>query len=122
MVHWHSFIFTYKLKGVMVVHYKQIVRRFNALRTKKRYKEKRIRRAFLTEAFNDGELDLYKPIPFTYKTFTDKPMRSYANIHDEQEADSTHIKFPDMIVESPIYQKPVKFNWFEKFLLWIKKW
>ena len=88
----------------MVEHYKQLTRRFNSLRTKKRYREKRERRAYLTEAYNDGELHLYKP---EYVTPIDK-------MHEQA------IKFPDMIVEAPIYQKPVRLNWFEKFLLWIK--
>ena len=89
----------------MLVHYKQIVRRFNALRTKKRYKEKRIRRAFLTEAFIDGEIELYKPAHVPYKIYTDKTIPVDMNIAD-----------PVCIEE-----QPVKFNWFEKFLLWIKE-
>ena len=28
----------------------------------------------------------------------------------------------EIVIHSPRYSPPVKFNWFEKFLLWIKKW
>ena len=110
----------------MVVHYKQLARRFNTLRTKKRYKEKRIRRAFLTEAFNDGELAMYKPThkPLgIYSIYTDKwkpeEIKKYsdaAKIGGQVLADAVD----KALVEK--YSKPVKFNWFEKFLLWIKKW
>ena len=98
----------------MLVHYKQLARRFNALRTKKRYKEKRIRRAYLTEAFNDGELALYKPAYSPYKVFTDKKIIGHTVIMPND-------PIKEVTIHSPRYSLPVKFNWFEKFLLWIKK-
>ena len=114
----------------MIVHYKQIVRRFNALRTKKRYKEKRIRRAYLTEAFNDGELDLYKPTHKPYRIYTDKWIEPERIKIDEAIKETQEmIRFTgwwDKLkfrIKARFYlDKPVKFNWFEKFLLWIKKW
>ena len=45
----------------MLNHYKQLARQFNSLKTKRRYREKRERRGYLTEAYLDGELELYKP-------------------------------------------------------------
>ena len=99
----------------MVAHYKQIVRRFNALRTKKRYKEKRIRRAYLTEAFNDGELAMYKPTHKPYRIFTDKVTLTNVEIPFWTEGN-----LPKEEIEK-YTNKPVKFNWFEKFILWIKK-
>ena len=90
-----------------VVHYKQIVRRFNALRNKKRYKEKRIRRAYLTEAFFDNEIELYKPAHVPYKIYTDKTIPVDMNIAN-----------PVCIEED---YKRVRLNWFEKFVLWIRK-
>ena len=96
----------------MVVHHKQIVRRFNALRTKKRYKEKRIRRAFLTEAFIDGEIELYKPAHVPYKIYADKKIIDYT-------VTMPNDPIKEVTIHSPRYSLPVKFNWFEKFLLWI---
>ena len=87
----------------MLVHYKQIVRRFNALRTKKRYKEKRIRRAFLTEAYLNHipwQIDVEPEITLKIPFWTE------GNLPKEEIEKYT--------------TKPVKFNWFEKFLFWIK--
>jgi len=84
-----------------IVYYKQIARRLNSLKTKRRYKEKRERRAYLTEAFIDGELALYKPVHIPYKIFTDK--------------------LPKTKIETPVIEKPVHLTWFDKFILWIRK-
>ena len=95
----------------MLVHYKQIQRKRNRERETERYKRKREERAYLTEAFNDGELALYKPEHKPYRIFTDKLPDVWIDDQDEKNWDKIGI-----------HSKPVKFNWFEKFLLWIKKW
>ena len=103
----------------MVVHHKQIQRKRNRERETERYKRKREKRAYLTEAFNDGELDLYKP--------TQQPRYN----HNEAVKTAEQLYYPieyglgepkEITIHSPRYSPPVKFNWFEKFLLWIKKW
>ena len=105
----------------MLVHYKQIVRRFNALRTKKRYKEKRIRRAFLTEAFIDGEIELYKPAHVPYKIYTDRPTARETMALSEEVLKKDWKTPEEDRAWKYLNEKPVKFNWFEKFLLWIKE-
>ena len=103
----------------MVVHHKQTQRKRNRERETERYKRKREKRAYLTEAFNDGELALYKPTPFTYKT-------RYGNNVDLEFSESggvvTILNTNKYSLPEEEVNKPVKFNWFEKFLLWIKKW
>ena len=98
----------------MVVHYKQIQRKRNRERETERYKRKREKRAYLTEAFNNGELDLYKPEHT--KSPTEEIIKGYVDNRAESIITSREIS----VLGS--FFKPVKFNWFEKFLLWIKKW
>lgn len=87
-------------------YYQKIARQFNSLKTKRRYGEKRERRAYLTEAYLDGELVLYKPKHIPYRIFTDKIKK---------------VMHTEPIVEIKKIEEPVKFNWFEKFILWIKR-
>ena len=104
----------------MVEHHKQIQRKRNRERETERYKRKREKRAYLTEAFNDGELDLYKPEHKPYSIVTDRPQSRLGKHHPIWVAP----EFGGDIFckEEKTIQQPVKFNWFEKFLLWIKKW
>ena len=84
----------------MVVHHKQIQRKRNRERETERYKRKREKRAYLTEAYLNH-------IPW--------------QIDVEQEVE-IELAGLNKAVVIPKEVKPVKFNWFEKFLLWIKKW
>jgi hypothetical protein len=52
-------------------HYQQLLKQFNTRKQKPRYKAKRERRNYLTEAFIDGELALYKPAHVPYKVYND---------------------------------------------------
>ena len=99
----------------MLVHYKQIQRKRNRERETERYKRKREERAYLTEAFNDGELALYKPEHKPYRIFTDK-----VTLNNFEIPFWTEGNLPKEEIEK-YTNKPVKFNWFEKFLLWIKE-
>ena len=114
----------------MVVHYKQIQRKRNRERETERYKRKREKRAYLTEAFNDGELDLYKPEhtesrlgkhhPLWVKPSTITPTEEIIKGYADNRAESIMTSREISVLGS--FFKPVKFNWIEKFLLWIKKW
>jgi hypothetical protein len=106
-----------------IVYYKQIARQLNSLKTKRRYTEKRERRAYLTEAYQDGELALYKPVHKPYRIFTDK---IYDFKHkDYPELEMEFSESDDTVTVSSIHkekvEKPVKLTWFDKFILWIRK-
>jgi len=97
----------------MVVRFKQLTRQFNSLKTKRRYKEKRERRGYLTEAYLDGELALYKPAYAPYKVFTDKVKWTKPEpIKTEEQS----LPFVNIISENPI-----KLSWFDKLLLFIRR-
>ena len=75
----------------MVVHYKQIQRKRNRLQETERYKRKRAKR--MNRVI---EPEITVEIPFwTEGNLPKEEIEKYTT-------------------------KPVKFNWFEKFLLWIK--
>ena len=78
----------------MLVHYKQIQRKRNRERETERYKRKRAKRMDRVEEKYEFSL------PEVW--IDDQDEKNWAKIG--------------------IRSKPVKFNWFEKFLLWIKKW
>ena len=108
----------------MLEHHKQLTRRFNSLKTKKRYREKRERRVYLAEAYNDGELALYKPTHVPYRIFTDKVQKKMVMRNGMAISETAAADLDKLLAEAtpaPIYQKPVKFSWFEKFLLWVRK-
>ena len=76
----------------MVVHYKQIQRKRNRERETERYKRKRVKR--MNRVI---EPEITVEIPFwTEGNLPKEEIEKYTT-------------------------KPVKFNWFEKFILWIKK-
>jgi len=76
----------------MVVHYKQIIRKRNRERETERYKRKRAKR--MNRVI---EPEITVEIPFwTEGNLPKEEIEKYTT-------------------------KPVKFNWFEKFILWIKK-
>ena len=76
----------------MVVHYKQIIRKRNRERETERYKRKRAKRM---NRIIEPEITV--EIPFwTEGNLPKEEIEKYTT-------------------------KPVKFNWFEKFILWIKK-
>ena len=88
----------------MVVHYKQIIRKRNRERETERYKRKREKRAYLTEAYLNHipwQIDVEPEITLKIPFWTEGNL-----LKEEIEKYTT---------------KPVKFNWFEKFILWIKK-
>jgi hypothetical protein len=92
----------------MVNYYQSLVKKFNTRKQKPRYKAKRERRFFLTEAYIDGELALYKPAYIPYRVFTDKVKW----VKPEK---------IEPIIEAPIIEKPVKLTWFDKLIMWIRK-
>ena len=76
----------------MVVHYKQIIRKRNREQETERYKRKRAKR--MNRVI---EPEITVEIPFwTEGNLPKEEIEKYTT-------------------------KPVKFNWFEKFLLWIKR-
>jgi hypothetical protein len=100
----------------MVVRFKQIARRLNLLKRTKRYAEKRKRRAFLTEAYLDGELALYKPAYSPYKVYTNKVKwvkPEPADVLNENKDWDEAVKI--------LNEEPAKLTWFDKFILWIRK-
>ena len=110
----------------MVTRFKQITRRLNSLKTKKRYREKRERRAFLTEAFNDGELALYKPAHTNYWEYLKGKLKEwdkkkYDKIRIEKEIDERKKKYEVQTFINPNVSF-VKLTWFEKLILWIRNW
>ena len=105
----------------MVVHYKQIVRRFNTLRTKKRYKEKRIRRAYLTEAFLDGELHLYKPQYVTPIDMMHEQQITPKEIEVKNLDDDMLKVLNDMDGIVGKKERTTKLSWFDKLLLSIRR-
>lgn len=100
----------------MLNHYQQLLKQFNTRKQKPRYKAKRERRNYLTEAFIDGELALYKPAHVPYRIFTDKIKEWKGN-----EVIMPKDYPAEVVIHSPIYSPPAHLNWFEKLLLWIRK-
>ena len=76
----------------MVVHHKQTIRKRNRERETERYKRKRAKRMDRVEEKYEFSLP-----------------EVWIDDQDEKNWDKIGI-----------HSKPVKFNWFEKFLLWIK--
>ena len=91
----------------MVVHHKQIQRKRNRERETGRYKRKREKRAYLTEAYLNH-------IPWQIAGET--------MILSEEVLKKDWLTPEEDKAWEYLDEKPVKFNWFEKFLLWIKKW
>ena len=85
----------------MVVHHKQIQRKRNRERETERYKRKREKRMNRLIAV---DMTIADPVCI------------------EEKYDLRYGKFDVHIDGNAATFKPVKFNWFEKFLLWIKKW
>ena len=82
----------------MVVHYKQIIRKRNRERETERYKRKREKRALKQRTVRHID---YPNLEMVFSESGD--VVTISSIPEE------------------VIQKPVKFNWFEKFLLWIKR-
>jgi hypothetical protein len=108
----------------MVVRFKQIARRLNLLKTKKRYAEKRKRRAYLTEAYQDGELALYKPAHINYWQYLKTKLKEWDKKKYDKLRIAKEIEERKKKHEVQTFVNPnvsfTTFNWFEKFLLWIK--
>lgn len=100
---------------MMLNYYQQIKKQFNVRKQKLRYKLKRERRYYLTEAFIDGELALYKPAHIPYKIFTDK-IKEWRTI-------------PAPIIEKPVekyseverHVLPIELSLWQRIINWIKK-
>ena len=86
----------------MVVHYKQIQRKRNRERETERYKRKRAKRMNRLIA-----VDMTIADPVCIEESYEIPFWTEGNLPKEEIEKYT--------------TKPVKFNWFEKFILWIKK-
>jgi hypothetical protein len=75
----------------------------NSRKTKPRYKAKRERRAYLTEAFVDGELALYKPTPsnIPYWQYLKNKIKSW----DENKLTNPNVSFKKL----SLWQKLMNF-------------
>ena len=85
----------------MVVHYKQIIRTRNREQETERYKRKRAKRIYLKYKREYKTNRVIEP-----EITVEIPFWTEGNLPKEEIEKYT--------------TKPVKFNWFEKFLLWIK--
>jgi hypothetical protein len=108
----------------MVARFKQLTRQLNSLKTKKRYKEKRERRGFLTEAYLDGELALYKPTHTNYWQYLRGKLqewdkKKYDKIRIAKEIEEREKKYKVQTFVNPNVSF-TKLSWFEKLLLFIR--
>ena len=109
----------------MVNYYQSLVKKLNTRKQKPRYKAKRERRFFLTEAFIDGELALYKPAHIPYRLYTDIYKSEAQTTSNEGEGmemiiDGNTVTIgKNLIPDEPT--QPVKLTWFDKLILWIRK-
>jgi len=108
------------------MHYKSVVKQFNVLKRKPRYKRKRERRVskIITPVIADIQQEIFNDAALHYadikKAVSDYVEPEYIT-STGNEGEGITIDLSEYFNEVPVPVKPNKLTWFDKLLLYIRK-